>query len=447
MIKTLKAEKFYLILFWLSYTFLCVYFFLERSTYSDNSYYLFEIIQNKAFCIQYDRYFSVLTQILPLTAVKLHLSLKAVLLAYSLNAVFLYLALFLLIRFLTKEKWISYIFLLAISITIHHAFFYVNDEMAQASPCLILMIAVLRSERLKNLYKLCLLIIVIMLMQFAHLFLMIAASMILFLCFLEKKDKIALTGFAVILCIVLLKTTLLKGGRDGGSIDSLDWRYITLRNIHSSPFAKYFIHSIYKYYFPAIIVMIVLLYNNKIRFITKFFLLLGFIVLYILLVVYLRYGADEMYIDKYLSIIFYLFWAIIAYIISSKNNIKITLQILILFALVYSFSCLLNEKKYSERIDYLKTMMKGNEIKQIYLHENMPDLIKSMSWSVPYETLIISSLENETKTILIKESFYKIDEYLNDKEKFLGAEWTFPMKIKLNERYFKLKDGLYEYKP
>ena len=84
--------------------------------------------------------------------------------------------------------------------------------------------------------------------------------------------------------------------------------------------------------------------------------------------------------------------------------------------------------------------------KQIYLFKNVPAYLQTMSWSVPYETLFISSLQGETKTILIKESFYKIDEYASDSTKFLGAEWTFPMKIKLNECYFDLKNGLYELK-
>ena len=71
--KILKNEKLYIILFWIIYTLLCVHFYVERSTFADNSYYLFNIIQQQKFCIQYDRYFAVFTQWLPLLAVKLTL--------------------------------------------------------------------------------------------------------------------------------------------------------------------------------------------------------------------------------------------------------------------------------------------------------------------------------------------------------------------------------------
>jgi hypothetical protein len=114
-------------------------------------------------------------------------------------------------------------------------------------------------------------------------------------------------------------------------------------------------------------------------------------------------------------------------------------------AILFAFGQLFLEKSYTERITYLKTMMKNGPTKQIYLYEKMPENIKKLSWSVPYETLIISSLSPETKTILIKEPFYKIDDLIADNTIFLGAEWTFGRPITLDEKYFPLKKSLYTY--
>lgn len=430
-------------LFWISYLLLCIYFYVERSTYADNSYYLFEIIQKKSFCIQYARYSAALIQCLPLLAVKLNLSLNAIMLAYTISPAILYFGIFLFIRYLVNDKWISYIFLATISLTIHDSFFYVNDELNQTSGFLVLMIAILRSEKLNTTWKVLGLFVVIGILQFAHLFLVLAACAILFIYFIGKKQKIAIVGLCFVVFIILLKVTLLKGGRDGSSIDSLNWRFITLRNLHSSNFAVFFTKMILTYYLPAIVLMVVLWIINKINSLTQLLTILSFVAFYILLVVFLRNSTSEMYNDKYLSILFLLFWTTIASFITDEKSNKPIVYILFFVAILYSFTKLYKEEKYTKRIEYLTNLMQGQPAKQIYLYENMPKFIQIMSWSVPYETLFISSIKGETKTILIKEAFYKIEPYLSNQTKFFGAEWTFPYKIKLNERYFPLKDEIY----
>ena len=91
-------------------------------------------------------------------------------------------------------------------------------------------------------------------------------------------------------------------------------------------------------------------------------------------------------------------------------------------------------------------MLESRDPKQIYLYDEMPGYIQQMSWSVPYESLILSTLDHDTKTILIKENFYKMDTYLEDSTLFLGAEWTFGEPNKLDKHYFPLQKGLYKYK-
>ncbi len=444
--KIIAQEKLCLAFFWFAYLFLCIYFTTERSTYADNSYYLFEIIQHKSFCIQYARYSAVLTQWLPLLAVKWNLSLNAIVFAYAINPVLLYFGIFIIIRYLTIEKWVSYIFLASLLITVHDSFFYVNDELNQAGGFLILMTAVLRSEKLNSISKAIGIFIVISILHFAHLFLVLAACVVLIIYFIEKRKKEAIIGLCFAILIILLRVTLLKGGRDGSSIDSLDWKFITLRNLHSSLFAVFFIKMMIQYYLPATLLLIILFIVNKIGIITQLFSIISFIAFYILLVVFLRNGASDVYNDKYLAILFLIFWSIIASFITDEKSNKPMVLIALLVAVIFSFVQLLKGNKYSERVNYLTKLMHNQPNKQIYLFEKVPGFMQTMSWSVPYEALFISSLQGETKTILIKESFYKIDDYLLDSTKFLGAEWTFPSATKLNERYFNLKNGLYELK-
>lgn len=443
--KFFKYEVFLLSLYWLVFLFLCIVFYKERSTYADNSYYLFEIIQHKTFCIQYDRFFSITTQFLPLLAVKLQLPLNIVMYAFSVNPLILYFSVFLCIRYLSHEKWLSYIYLLSLLITVHHSFFYVNDELNQAAGLLILMVAVLRSEKLNRLSKIVALLMVLTGIQFAHLFLVIAAASILFIYFIEKKELTGIIGIVFTITIVLIRAVLFKSGRDGSSIDSLDWKFITFKNLYTSPFAVFFKNMLWQYYLPAVVLMLTLFVRSHLSFITKLFSFFVLIGMYIVLLVFLRNGASLMYNDKYLAVWFLICWSIIAIDINTQQSDKNWIYAWVFIATLFSFAGLWKENYYTKRIDYLKTMMRQKAVKQIYVFEEVPDFLQTMSWSIPYETLFISSLEGETKTILIKEHFYKINEYLQDSTVFLGAEWTFGKPVKLNRNYFNLRMERYKY--
>jgi hypothetical protein len=443
-LKKYIKEKTFVVLYWVAYVFLCLHFYLERSTYGDNSYYLFQIIQQNDFCIQYARYAAVFNQWLPLLAVKLQMSLKTILFFYTISPVFLYFIIFLVIRYLVKEKWLSYLFMISLVVTVRDSFFYVNDELNLMGSLLILMVAVLRSDRLNTISRIIALFIVITIMQFAHLFLLLAAGVFLAIYFIEKRQKEALVGMVIVVVIVVLRATLLKGGRDGSSIDALSIKVITLKNLYASPFAIFFRKSVFYYYLPAITVMMVLFILNKSSFYTKIASVFGFLCLYLLLVVFLINGASDMYNDKYLAIVFLIYWSVLASIIETDKTDTFSIKAIVFFAVLFSFFQLFKIEKYTDRVNFLTELMQEKPVKQIYLFEKMPDNLKTMSWSVPYETLFISSLKGNTQTILIKESFYQIDDFLSDSSKFLGAEWTFPADIKLNERYFPLKSGIYE---
>lgn len=437
-----NIEKAIVILFWMLYSFLCIYFYLERSTYADSGYYIFTIIQQKTFCLQHGRYGAILIQWLPVLAVNAGCSLKIVLIAFSICPVIFYFILFHTIRKVSTEKWVGYIFLLSITATIHHSFFNLNSEMVHGSALLIVLAAVLQSKKITNLQKIIYALVITITLIFLHIFLIAIALLIIAISFLHKPSKELVIIISVALLLFLAKKLIITDGYEANALQSFDWRAITLRNMHSSFFPVFFFNAVVVY-FQIPVFFVVLLYSksdlSKKMVIT---LLLVIIALYIILMLYLRNGAMKAYVDSYNAIIFYFTWAVLVLIIKDESISK-EWNVFLIIIFIVSFGRLFSEKEYTNRGHYLQHLMRDNPVKQIYLYQNMPEGIKSMSWSVPYETLLISSLGGETKTILIKESFYKIDEYLSDSTKFLGAEWTFPKQIKLNERYFRLKKGLY----
>lgn len=89
--------------FFLAMLCFAIVFFVERFTYIDNSFYAFKIITFKNFNIELNRYSAFITQILPLLAINLNLSLKYVLISYSISFVLIYYAIFLINVYLFKS--------------------------------------------------------------------------------------------------------------------------------------------------------------------------------------------------------------------------------------------------------------------------------------------------------------------------------------------------------
>ncbi len=64
---------------------LSIVFYLQRDIMYDSSFYFFDMLETKSFCIQHYRYPAVLSQLLPLLFIKTALPLKWIAVAYSLN--------------------------------------------------------------------------------------------------------------------------------------------------------------------------------------------------------------------------------------------------------------------------------------------------------------------------------------------------------------------------
>ena len=121
--KFTALENTLFVLFWITYAILCLYFYIERSTYADNSYYLFNIIQKKSLNLEHYRFTGLFSQWLAVIAVKLHLNLKLVLFCFSLNPIVYQLSLFLLVYFISNNKLFVYTYILILIACIYYTFF------------------------------------------------------------------------------------------------------------------------------------------------------------------------------------------------------------------------------------------------------------------------------------------------------------------------------------
>ena len=443
--KIIYENRIYFFLFWLVYFSLSIYFFVERTTYADSGYYLFNIIQKENFNFEHFRYTSFLTQWLAVLAVKLNMPLKVVMLMYSLGISIYLFVIFLIINFLSAQKWHKYIYLLSILATIHHVFFFIASEIFIGNGLLLLLTVTLTTNKINEVKKFLVLGVILILLFFLHQLLMMIAVFIFALSFIHNRNKLAIIALLIAGILIMIRMVFLRDGYETSVLGGINWRTITLRTFHSGVFTKHILRNILNgHYLLPIIIIFYLFFVSSSTLYYKIVVLLIVVFNYILMMVFLRSAAFSAYIDSYLSVFFVCLWSSIILIIKDENlQDKRWINYMLIIIFLISFTCLINEKKYSNRIALLKSMMKSKESKYMYNYDIMNAEIKSISWTIPYETLLISTLENKSKTILIRETKFYLEPFWNDTTKFLGAEWTFFTPVKLNDKYFKLANEKY----
>jgi len=109
--------------FMLILIFFSIYFYQERMLHTDNAYGVLTLINTENFIIPHYRYPLVLTQFLPLLAIKFNVSLKTVIMAYSANFYLLYYICFLAAMYAYKNLKVSLIIVFTLLVTTSEIFF------------------------------------------------------------------------------------------------------------------------------------------------------------------------------------------------------------------------------------------------------------------------------------------------------------------------------------
>lgn len=440
----IRKEKTAIFIFWLIYAALSFYFWKERNTYADNSYYLFNMLQKENFSFEHLRFIAAAWQWPTVLAVKLQLPLKAVMLSAVAGVYLWHLLLFIAIRVLSTEKWLSYIFLLFLIATIHDAFYYMQTELLNGCGLVLLLVAVVRNVTISRPLQYGSIALILCLLICTHLFALLIVLMAMGIYFLLQPDKQRFIYVLMTIIALALKMWVVKDGYDNNSMQVFDYRVITLRNLHSSFYAKAFQHYC-RLYWPAIAFMWIVWWIHPKKWWVTVAVVAGVAGLYVLLVVYLRNGSFPTYIDLYTVTFFTFCWAVVGLLVTSDvMNRHRFMPLLLVMILLQSFVRLFSEDSYTKRVGWLDNSMQQPFSKMYLPLESAPAGFQMDSWSVPYETLLLSSLKGESKTILMTEPKYPAADFLQDSTLFLGAGWRFGDTTTLHPAYFRLAPFRYQ---
>ena len=116
-VKSASDNKFDLLILFIYFLF-TVFFFVHRSSFLDNPFTLFKLINDGELFVNANRYPAVILQLLPMAGIKLGLPLKVLMFLQSLGYFLFHATIFFLIRNWIKDRAFSWLVLLGMIIPV-----------------------------------------------------------------------------------------------------------------------------------------------------------------------------------------------------------------------------------------------------------------------------------------------------------------------------------------
>jgi hypothetical protein len=397
----------------------------------------------------------VLSQLLPLLALKLGFIASVIVRLYSLNFIVVAYVFFLISTIRYRDYTGGLAILISSVFVMRYVFFLPVSEFYQGCLFTIVFWSFLKSTATNNKISPRWLIHVILLLIIAYLFhpsVIVCLAFIIGLYFILKKkiDKqfLILSGLFLIISAIRIQI-MSNDGYETGKIPDFGTIRSQLSGLFETNAYKIisgFLFSNAAFLFTAGVFTIVCLRMRK-YFMLGYVLLSAALYLCILFVTLPEVESPYIY-DNYLPALGVILCLPLFVTIIGFRFRKVILLTALLFTFS-TYSILQNSKLVSARIDYIKELCdygkKFPEHRYLLDTKNYPWSYAWVSFSLPFETLVYQAVEDQTNSVTYS-VFPDIDAYdtlINkDPTCFLGPEWHINMFNKprpsLNKKYFPL---------
>ena len=434
-------------LFFVYYFSLSIHYYQQRLFYSDNAYLLYRILQGKSFAIFHHRWIGLFTQWLPVIGIKLHCSMSTISIAYSISLALIYYAVFTWIYYGWKQKTYALSILILLGLLQHFAFYWQVSEINTGMPVFLVLIWLTKeSVNTKNKVKLSLTSsLCALLILFIHPILSIVWVACLGLLFIYFKDKNYLIALIIAVFILILKITFLSGFESSKihplDIASYKWETIKSSYLYYS-FKEMLQHQFKIFMLLYLVFLLGILYRRK--FILAISTIINFIFFFLLIYYYLPNGAIVDYMETYFIVMMIpILILMLLELDKLKEDYKRIATALIIGLCIYGLFKTKSEKLYKNRLVYLEFLLQKTESLSYIENGGLQDNVVMLAWAMPYETLLKSTADGQSKSVYYNEHQLKISE-IQDTSVFLGADWEqYIVLNKLNPKYFKVKPAKY----
>lgn len=447
----------------LALTFLClgaVYYYQERMIFSDAAWVIYNIINQKQLFIQEHRYGSFITQLVPLMGVGLHLPLKTILILYSLSF-----NLFPLITglILYQKKQYEWVLILALYFTIctSESYYWTNNEVHQGIVWLCAAMGLLNhivNEAKHTIGNWLLFGTLAFLAIFAHPILMIISIYTFGMFSLSMHKQLGIRpllryGWLIVGLIGIKYYLSQHGWYDQAKLESI--HHISsfqsiIQALHSATAQNFIQNCLSQYLLFTLLFMsgLIIMLAQK-RYLQLLWTIL-FTATYFLCISIIYPTCDNLfYIEsEWMPISIMGMWAVSFWGIIQLNK-RIASWVLLLVFGIQLVHINNSAPKFSKRINCIRSIINQSQIHKAQkvligpLSEN--DRLRKtllMSWGLPIETLIYSSIETPQHAVSVRiVDTNELKQLRPISNMFINPFYT-ERYTQLNSRYFKLDSNI-----
>lgn len=428
---------------------LSVVYYQERVILYDNSFYLFEMIRTDSFCIQRFRFISFLPELLSFLAIKVGAPLIVVSVLFSVGYSFFYFAIYLIVGLYLRKYQLAIVLLLVNTLIVSHTFFWNISELYLGIGLLILFFAIASDKNFKdlNVWQNNALLFLLVLISSSHPLILFPFAFLLYFLFRQKvlEGKMSLYILSIFIIFYIVNRVYFTDWYNSeklnvlNNIKTLFPHYLDIESNH-----LLLKDAIRPYLFATILwgISSVFYLQKKKYFdliITNLFLF-GYLFL-----VNVSFPNEERtpYMENMYLVISMVLGLIFIFEIVPDFKRK---SIAPAFILIISIACLgrivYYKQEYTNRIDWYKAYFNHQESKNIALPSDIaPNDILTMSWAVPFEVSLLSTIEYGTTYGLV--FLDELNERMEEKPIFqyqLITPWSKLPYNELPQRYFKFSN-------
>lgn len=445
--------------FYLAYVVLALVYYRERSSFLDIPYHIFEMTHREGPAIQNYRFVALLSQWAPVLAIRLGLSLKAIMVIYSLVFALLYGMVYWLCGLLGQYR-IGLAWLLCQTLFVTHTFFWMQSELPQSMAVLFLSLAVLLWQpegKGWSIIRVLLLLLLLPTLAFGHPLLAapyLAVLAVFWFFYKEKNKRLWIAATAVIyLAAYITRAIFFATTYDSGAMDPLlDNAAENLKHIGSLPVTRFVLRKWIGAYalMPLALGFLLWLYARLRVSAWQWLILLSGFFGYLLLIILgdVNETTQPFYRENLLlplGIILAVPLALYGFpFLIEKRGAMPLLWVIMIGALarfmVVGF-------QYQERYRWLVAFVKEHQHEKLIITDR-PEYVNAliMTWATPYESWLVSTTESgKTASLIIYENPQELEWATHDAKKFLTRWGTFPYE-QLPARYFHFTDTLTTYR-
>lgn len=451
----LLGHLFFIVLTWFS-----LEFFRERMTTSDAAYYNFLLIQDGKPVIVHNRWSSYFVQLLPLLAVKMSLSLAAVLKIYSASIILFQYFFFAIIVFILKDYKAGFALLLSLCLTFRGVFYFTITELFMGFGAAILCWAVIKKmiaeDRMfvKNILVVAILFLFVFLTLFHPAFIVVIAFLVLFELSKGNLKNVHLWALLILgLAWNIARTKLFPLSEyEADKMPSIADIIKYLPELEGFKSTNYFMHFLPNFWTSGIVAALIIYLSIRAKRIPPLIVMLLTVFGWLALILVIDRNGTTPNMSEYYYTLFGIFIALPftdIFFEKIKPAVYLPLMaVLLAFNLVGIYN---SGYIYRERVQYFDRLINNvhqSEYSKGFLAmTNFQWGIGWGTWAFPYETLLNSALASPDSaiTIYITNDMARLDSINNDPELFLGPDWCLlcSRTNTLNPNYFKIKPGAY----